>query len=142
MSDGDLFGLYSQRILGLAAAIPHTDPIAAPGAQAQRRSPLCGSTVAVTLTMQDGRIAAFSQTVRACALGQASAAIFGEAVIGCSRDQIATLCTELAAMLQGGPVPAPPFAGYAVLAPAKDFPNRHASILLAPQATLEALDRT
>ena len=38
-----------------------------------------------------------------------------------------------------GPVPAAPFDGLEVLQPAKDYENRHASILLAFDATLAAL---
>ena len=78
--------------------------------------------------------------MHACALGQASAAIFGAAVIGRTRDEVAALRDALAAMLTGGPVPAAPFGEYEVLQAARDYPNRHASILLAPEATLAALD--
>lgn len=141
MSDTDLFKLYSQRILALAADIPHTAPLPEASLRANRRAPLCGSTVSVALTTEAGRISAFSQTVHACALGQASAAIFGAQVIGCTRDQVAHLRDALAAMLKGGPVPSAPFAAYEVLQAARDYPNRHASILLAPEATLEALDQ-
>jgi len=140
MSDADLFKLYSQRILALAADIPHTDPLPDAPLRATRRAPLCGSTISVALATEGGRISAFSQQVHACALGQASAAIFGAQVIGRSRDEVARLRDELAAMLQGGPVPSAPFGDYIVLQAARDYPNRHASILLAPEATLEALE--
>jgi NifU-like protein involved in Fe-S cluster formation len=39
-----------------------------------------------------------------------------------------------------GPAPSAPFEDLEVLAPAKDYKNRHASILLAWDATLAALD--
>jgi len=42
----------------------------------------------------------------------------------------------------GGPAPDAPFDGLAVLAPARDYKNRHASIMLAFDATLEALAAT
>ncbi|WP_444451734.1 iron-sulfur cluster assembly scaffold protein [Rhodobacter capsulatus] len=139
MSDTDLFKLYADRVLALAAAIPHTDPLPDPALRATKRAPLCGSTVAVALRLEGDRIAAFSQTVHACALGQASAAIFGAQVIGRTRLEVQTLCDALASMLKGGPVPAAPFGDYEVLTAARDYPNRHASILLAPEATLLAL---
>jgi NifU-like protein involved in Fe-S cluster formation len=139
MSDSDLFKLYADRVLALAAAIPLTEPLAAPTHRANQRAPLCGSTVTVALRLEHGRITAFSQQVHACALGQASAAIFGAQVIGRSPDEVAALHDALAAMLKGGPVPAAPFADYQVLTAARDYPNRHASILLAPAATLAAL---
>ncbi len=139
MSDTDLFKLYSQRILALAADMPLTEPLAAPSHSATKRAPLCGSTVSVALTFDGEKITGYSQQVHACALGQASAAIFGAAVIGRTPAEIAALCDTLAAMLKGGPVPAAPFAEYEVLTAARDYPNRHASILLAPEATRAAL---
>ena len=139
--DNDLIKLYSQRILELAADIPHTVRLAQPQVTARRRSPLCGSTVTVDLELADGRIAAFGQDVRACALGQASASVLGRHVLGASRDEIAAGREALEAMLKaGGPPPGPPFAELEVLLPARDYRNRHASILLAWDATLAAFD--
>jgi NifU-like protein involved in Fe-S cluster formation len=140
MSETDLIKLYSQRILALAADIPHRDRLEAPMATARRRSPLCGSTVTVDLDVAGGRIARYGQDVRACALGQASAAIAGAAMIGRSRAEVERARDELSAMLKsGGPVPAAPFDGYEALLPARDYRNRHASILLALEATAEAM---
>lgn len=137
----DLIKLYSQRILALAADIPHVGRLPAPQVTAKKRSPLCGSTVTVDLTLEDGRIADFAQDVKACALGQAAAAVVGANAIGRTRDEIAAARDQLAAMLKsGGPVPAAPFDGFEVLTPARDYKNRHASILLALDATLAAFD--
>ncbi|MBD3803771.1 MAG: iron-sulfur cluster assembly scaffold protein [Thioclava sp.] len=140
MSDADLIKLYSQRILALAADMPATDPLPAPDATVRKRAPLCGSTVEVSISCKDGRVTGYSQNVHACALGQASAAIFGANVIGRSKDEVRTLRDQLATMLKGGPVPDAPFGEYEVLTAAREYPNRHGSILLAPEATLEALE--
>ncbi len=143
MSDTDLIKLYSQRILALAADIPHAERLPAPTASATRRSPLCGSTVTVDLVIEDGRIADFGQEVRACALGQASAAIAGAHMIGCSAEDLSHARDQLAAMLQqGGPIPAAPFDGYETLSPARDYKNRHASILLVLEAAVDAFSKT
>jgi NifU-like protein involved in Fe-S cluster formation len=137
----DLIKLYSQRILALAAEIPLTERLPSPQASVKKRSPLCGSTVTVDLVMRDGRIAEFGQDVKACALGQAAASVLGQHVIGCSRDQVVAARDQLRAMLkEEGPVPLPPFAAYEVLLPARDYKNRHASILLALEATAAACD--
>jgi NifU-like protein involved in Fe-S cluster formation len=139
--EDDLIKLYSQRILALAAEIPLTERLPSPQVSAKKRSPLCGSTVTVDLNLTDGRIVAFGQDVKACALGQAAASVLGSAVIGLTRDRIATARDQLSAMLKaGGPVPEAPFEGFEVLLPARDFKNRHASILLALDATLAACD--
>lgn len=141
MSDGDLIQLYSKRILALAADIPLTKPLEAPMGAAKKRSPLCGSTVSVAVDVADGRVAGFSQDVKACALGQASASVLGQVVEGLSRDDIAAGRDALRAMLKdGAEAPAAPFDGLEVLSPAKDYKNRHASILLAWDATLAAVD--
>ena len=107
----------------------------------RERSPQCGSAVTVDVTVVDGVVAAFAQDVKACALGQAAAAGVGGAVIGQSRAEIAAARDALAAMLAGGPAPAPPFEGLEVLQAARAYKNRHASIMLAFNATLGAFDQ-
>jgi len=139
MSDAELMSLYSGRILALAADVPHLGRLAAPQGTARKRSPLCGSTVTVDVTMQDGRVAQFAQDVKACALGQAAAAVVGAAVPGLTRAEVEAARDALAAMLAGGPVPPAPFDGLEVLLPARAFKNRHASIQLALQAAAEAI---
>ncbi len=142
MSDSDLVKLYSQRILALAADIPLTRRLEHPDATVKRRSPLCGSTVTVDVTVRDGRIADFGQDVKACALGQAAASVVGRHILGRSRAEVEQARDELRAMLkEGGPVPAAPFEGLEVLLPARDYKNRHASILLALEATAEAMSQ-
>ena len=139
MSDSDLVKLYSGRILALAADIPHLGRLAAPSGTSRKRSPLCGSTVTVDLVMRDGRVAEFAQDVKACALGQASASVLGAVVLGRTRAELEAARDALRAMLkEGGPVPAAPFEGYEVLTPAREYKNRHASILLALGAACEA----
>lgn len=140
MADTDLIKLYSGRILELAADVPLTERLESPDATVKKRSPLCGSTVTVDVLVRDGVIAAYGQDVKACALGQASAAILAANVIGRSAQDIASARDELRAMLSGdGDVPAPPFADYEALLPAREFRNRHASIMLALDATVDAV---
>ena len=141
-ADTDLIKLYSTRILALAAEIPHHARLDAPAATVRKRSPLCGSAVTVDLQVEDGRISAFGQDVKACALGQAAAAVTGGAVIGRTLDEVQTARDGLRAMLKsGGPVPDAPFIGFEVLEPARDYKNRHASILLCIEATAEAMEQ-
>ena len=66
--------LYSARILKLAANMPRAGRLAAPDASSEKVSKLCGSRVTVDLKLSDGRVVDFAQDVKACALGQASAA--------------------------------------------------------------------
>ena len=138
-TDNDLIKLYSGRILELAADIPHHERLPAPGGTSRRRSPVCGSMVTADVVLRDGRVAEFGQDVKACALGQASAAVTGGAVIGRTPGELAAARDALRAMLkEDGPVPEAPFDGYEVLLPARDFKNRHASIMLSIEAAAEA----
>ncbi|GAA6198967.1 iron-sulfur cluster assembly scaffold protein [Aquicoccus sp. SU-CL01552] len=140
--DTDLIKLYSARILALAADIPHLGRLDSPDATVKKRSPLCGSTVTVDVKVEDGKISDFGQDVKACALGQASASVVGAGIIGATRAQVEQARDQLKAMLkQDGPAPEAPFDGLEVLRPAREYKNRHASILLALEATAEAMEQ-
>lgn len=141
MSDADLIKLYSKRILALAADIPHLGRLDAPQGSSKQRSPLCGSTVTADVVVEDGKIADFAQNVKACALGQASSSILGRHVMGQDRATIAAGRDALLKMLkEDGPTPPAPFDELEVLRPAREFKNRHPSIMLAWEATLAAMD--
>lgn len=135
----DLIKLYSARLMALAADIPHLGRLEAPQATVKRRSPLCGSTVTVDLDLHNGRVSRFAQDVKACALGQAAAAVLGSAVVGRSPAELSLAARQLKAMLAAeGPVPDAPFDGFEALLPAREYRNRHLSILLALEAAAEA----
>ena len=137
----DLIKLYSKRILELAADIPHSDRLTAPGASEMKRSPLCGSTVTVDVSIKNGLVSEFGQDVKACALGQAAASILGAAVVGQTLNSIRSGRDQLEAMLRtDGPTPSKPFDELKILEPAKAYKNRHASVLLAFDATVAALE--
>ena len=140
-AETDMIKLYSGRILALAADMPRTARLDSPSGTAKKRSPLCGSTVTVDVAVKDGVITDYGQEVKACALGQAAAAVVGANVVGLTPDQVQKGRDQLFAMLkQDGPAPDAPFAELEVLQPAKDYKNRHASIMLAFDATLDALE--
>ncbi len=143
MSDSDLMKLYSSRILALAADMPRTQRLEEPSATVKRRAPLCGSTVTVDLNVVDGVVTDYAQDVKACALGQASASVVGSAIVGCRVDQVVQARDELKAMLKTeGPIPAHPFEGLEVLIPAREYRNRHDSILLALNASVQAIEES
>jgi NifU-like protein involved in Fe-S cluster formation len=132
--------LYSAKILTLVANMPRAGRLAAPDATSEKVAKLCGSRIAVDVTVRDGKVADYAQDVSACALGQAAAAILGAHVIGAELSEIELARDSLAAMLKSnGSPPAGRFAELAVLEPVKDYPARHASTLLAFDATVEAV---
>ncbi|WP_299029997.1 iron-sulfur cluster assembly scaffold protein [uncultured Sulfitobacter sp.] len=142
-SDSDLIKLYSARILALAADIPHLGRLDTPDASVTRRSPLCGSSVTVDVRVANGQLADLGLDVKACALGQAAAAITAQAAIGATLKEVELARDQLKAMLKGkGGVPEAPFQEFEVLTPAVEYKNRHASILLTVEALAEAMATT
>lgn len=132
--------LYNTAILRLAAA-PASPRLAEPQASVVRVSPICGSRVTVDVALDDdGRVAAFGQEVRACALGQAAAALLDAHVVGRSAHDLATARDDLAAFLKGTRDDAGEWPGLDIFAPARPHKARHASILLAFDAAAAAAE--
>jgi NifU-like protein involved in Fe-S cluster formation len=132
--------LYSARILKLVANIPRAGRLSAPDASSEKISKLCGSRILVDVKVKDGRVVDFAQEVKACALGQAAAAVLGEQVVGAHLDEIEMARDALRAMLKAnGPAPEGRFSELAVLEAVKDYPARHASTMLAFEAAAEAV---
>lgn len=133
--------LYAPAVLRLAAAATGAERLDPADVRGAAHNPVCGDRVAVTLDLDDnGRITALAHDTHACVLAQASATILGAHLQGADRAQVRALRAAVAAMLKSGPVPDPPFADYAVLAPAAAHRNRHACVLLPLDAVLDALD--
>lgn len=131
--------LYSAKVLALAANMPRAGRLAAPQGSAEKVSKLCGSRVVVDVVVEDGRVVDFAQDVKACALGQASAAVLGAHVIGASVAELEGARDALRAMLkQGAPAPEGRFADLKALEVVRDYPPRHASTMLAFEAAVEA----
>ncbi len=135
--------LYSARILKLAANLPHAGRLDAPHGSAERVAKLCGSRATVDVTLDDqNRVETFAQDVKACALGQAAAGVVGESVIGATFHELRVARDATLAMLKsGGEGPDGRFEGLRVLKQVADYPARHASTLVAIEATLEAVEQ-
>ncbi|WP_066958951.1 iron-sulfur cluster assembly scaffold protein [Rhizorhabdus dicambivorans] len=131
--------LYNAQILRLATSIPHQERLAQAQATVSKRSPVCGSRVTVDVTMDgEGRVAQLGQEVRACALGQASAALMGEHAIGRTPRELAAARDALAAFLAGGRDDPGDWPGLEIFGPARPHAARHPSIRLAFEAVAEA----
>jgi NifU-like protein involved in Fe-S cluster formation len=134
--------LYNRDILRLAASIPHLGRLADPQASAERRSPICGSRVAVDVILDgDGRIADLGQEVKACALGQASASLMGAQALGRRPEELAEARDALAAFLAGKRKDPGGWPGLEIFAEARGYTARHPSILLAFEAAAEAAEK-
>ncbi|MEZ0243460.1 MAG: iron-sulfur cluster assembly scaffold protein [Sphingomonas sp.] len=131
--------LYNNEILRLAASIPFHARIERPGASVEKRSPVCGSRVTVDMDMDaEGRVAAVGMLVRACALGQASAALMSANAVGRSAEELAETRDQLTAWLAGETETPPAWPGLDIFVPALPHRARHPSIRLAFEAAAEA----
>lgn len=134
--------LYSAKLLKLAANLPHSGRLADADASSEKVSKLCGSRVVVDVGVDGDRVARFAQDVKACALGQASAAVLGASILGATLSEIELARDQFRAMLKdGASAPEGRFSDLSMLAPVKDYPARHASTLLAFEAAAEAVRR-
>ncbi|MEH6676315.1 iron-sulfur cluster assembly scaffold protein [Phenylobacterium sp.] len=132
--------LYSARLLKLAANMPRAGRLAAPDGTSEKVAKLCGSRIVVDVILEGDRVADFAQDVKACALGQAAAAVLGTHVVGASLTEIEMARDAFRAMLKdGADAPVGRFSDLSMLAPVKDYPARHASTLLAFEATVDAV---
>lgn len=130
--------LYTAEMLGLATGLARWPLDPGMPFRGRARSASCGSTLELSLACDDGgQIADLGLLAQACAIGQASAAIFAAAAQGQTRAQIATALDQIGNWLAGGALPDWP--GFAAIAPARDFPGRHGAIVLAWRAALDAL---
>lgn len=141
MSSPNAHKLYSLDILRLATSLPHNDTLEATQSTATCRSPVCGSEMTVDVKLDDTRrIASVAIRAKACALGQAAAAVLRSKALGLDATQIRQVYDNLKAALQQG-------SGdlvWAELEPfryAHDFPARHGAIMLPFNTLLAALEK-
>lgn len=135
-----LDSLYNTDILSLAATLKN-ERLTDPDATARKVSKLCGSWVEIDVNIKNGVVSDQALRVQACALGQASAAILKEYIVGASLEELQTARNGLYALLKEGV--APPqgrFEKIALLAGVKAYPARHTSTLLAFDAAVQAVE--
>lgn len=140
VTENGLNEVYNRRILELAADIPRIGVLEDADASATAISKMCGSKVTVHLNMAEGKVSDFSHEVEACALGQASSSVLAAQVVGSTRNEIEGARDAMRAMLkEEGAPPTGKWSDLEVLQPAREFRNRHQSILLTFDATLDAI---
>lgn len=137
----DLDDIYNTRIIELAGSSARGERLARPDASATAHSKLCGSTVTVDLKMAGGKVSDYGQTVKACLLGQAAAAVMAREIVGSSPDDLRRVGAQMRTMLRAdGPPPTGRWADLAVLEPVRNYKARIASTLLVFDAVERALD--
>ena len=136
-----LNALYSKDVLRQAAKISRTERLPSPGITVTRRAPTCGSRIVIDLSADDGgRVLDYAQDIHACALGQAAASIVAQHVVGKRAADLIPVARQVRAMLlDGAGPPGGEWADFEVLAPVHNYAPRHGAVMLALEATLDAL---
>ncbi len=134
--------LYTPAMLAAAVELASYPPIETAPLRGSARSPACGSTLDMDLLLHgNGRIERVGMMVRACAVGQAAAAVFARHAPGLTEADLREAHDRLAAWLdEEGPAPDWPDIG--LIAPARDFRGRHGAMLLPWKAAMAALSST
>lgn len=127
----DLDDIYSDTIMALASKISHTKRLENPDATASANSKLCGSTIVADIKLDDDRITDFGQDIKACLLGQVSASVVSNNIVGTTIRELRDVAATMNAMLKsGGPPPEGRWKDLGILEPVKDYHTRHASTML------------
>jgi len=132
--------LYTRDILRLASSLGEPVALARIDGAAERRSVTCGSRITVQVQLADGRVAAVSQRVEACAFGQAAAALMIAGAPGTSEADVRLALAGVEQWLKGDDAAVAAWPGLAVLDPARSRSGRHGAILLPFEALLGALE--
>jgi NifU-like protein involved in Fe-S cluster formation len=136
----DLEDIYTEKVLQLSANMPRTGRLKDPHATASAHSKLCGSRITIDLKMQDDTVTDYAQDVRACLLGQTSAAVMGANIVGSTASELRELGAQMRGMLkERGAPPVGRWSDLAILEMVRDYKARHASTLLVFDAVEEAI---
>jgi NifU-like protein involved in Fe-S cluster formation len=132
--------LYTTEILRLAASLEPPRDLLREDGHAELRSPTCGSRMQTIVQLDsDGRVESLSQTVLACAFGQASAALVEQNAAGRTSIEVRAALTQVERWLGGADDP-PGWPGIQALAPARSRKSRHGAILLPFRALATAIE--
>ncbi|WP_371396264.1 iron-sulfur cluster assembly scaffold protein [Fretibacter rubidus] len=135
-----LDGLYNTDVLTLSAHLK-TGTLQDAHGTVRKVSKLCGSWIELDVIMDNGVVFDTALRIEACALGQASAAILQQTIIGASLREVTAARDGLRAMLKsGGAPPLGRFSKLALLSGVRAYPARHNSTLLAFDAAVEAIE--
>jgi NifU-like protein involved in Fe-S cluster formation len=131
--------LYSPAVLALATGLAAYPLDGSLPLRAEARSRTCGSEVIIGIGLaDDGSIARIGLQVRACAIGQASAALLAQDAQGRDAGTVAATLAGLERWLADGE-DLPGWPGLDLLAPVREHPARHAALLLPWTAACKAL---
>ena len=130
--------LYQKQILDYAHKSRASAAVDQPTHSVTLDNPTCGDRVNVSLEMSAGHIEKIGITVRGCALCEAGAGLALNCLPGRNETEIQDLTDGFAAWIDGK-TDQPPLPDMHHFKPLRDIRNRHKCVLLAFQATVQAV---
>lgn len=123
--------LYNKDILRWTTRIPNHARLESADVSVVKTSRICGSQLALDVCFAGDRIDVFGQHVKACALGQASAAIVGQHIKGLTAGELRDINERFIAMVETGIADFPDkWSDLGLLAPVYEHPGRRGSVML------------
>lgn len=139
--------VYNSKVIELATQIENVHKYlnvnTKNSGSAVKTSRICGSTIGLTIVFdkQKNIVSDFSIDPKACALGQASAAILSRNLIGATPQDVTFARDGLKMMLkENAKPPEGRFWELRYLEAVADYPPRHASVMLAWDAACAIFD--
>lgn len=133
--------MYSRDLLRLGLRLADQRRLSVFDGSAEVRSRACGSVVIADVRMEGGRVVAFGQDVKACAVGQASAAVLGDHLYTLTRDEVVSARAILSNYINGLSDNLGEWPELRLLADVREHKGRHAAALLPYDAVLAAIDQ-
>ncbi|MEW9855524.1 iron-sulfur cluster assembly scaffold protein [Novosphingobium sp. M1R2S20] len=131
--------LYTPEVLALATSLANYRLGDDLPLRAEARSRSCGSTLTLGLELDEqGRVSRVGLRSQACAIGQASAAVFAQGVHGRPAEEVART-GQLIALWLAGDAEMPDWPGLSSIAAAREYPGRHGALMLPWTAALQLL---
>lgn len=138
--------IYSSKVFELSTTIKNINKTIDKNSEfygnSNKYSKLCGSEISIELIINEKKeIIDFSINPKACALGQASASVLTNHILGSTYEEIKDARNQLIKMLkEEGPSVKGKFWELSYLENVKDYKMRHNSVLLAWDAAIEAFE--
>lgn len=143
-TSASLSAMYQDVILRHYRAPQGRGALANATATAERKNPLCGDQIAVSVAVHDGVIAEVAFEGRGCSIATASASMLTEAVRGVDTTTALALATRVGRLVRGEAEQdystAKDFGDLQCLAGVTPYASRHGCALMAWQALTESLE--
>jgi nitrogen fixation protein NifU and related proteins len=131
---------YHEKLVAMARAAIGSGEVPPPALAGEADNPLCGDRVRITLTLDNGRIAALAHRTRGCLLCEAAASAIGRRAPGSSPDELRNLEAAFRNWLKSGAdLTESIWPELADFAPVRGARSRHDCVLLPFDALLRAL---